>query len=168
MTLEVVAKDRRVRPDPQHQSPKKQPSNQKQPSSPKKQISKSTTIVPSSYLEILGNEAPTSNTDSNSRDNDDDVAQLVADKQRTLARAMQAAKDGDAEEASYLFRLHSKMTVNNTPEINTVVIRKPAETKAVRESGTIDLTNDVVVEQQDEKPFVENGITFMPGMIITT
>lgn len=100
----------------------------------------------------------------------DEQEQMIIDKQATLAKAMKAAKDGNAEDAAFLFRLHSRM-----------IIPKPAtNTRAISNSTTsevIDLidgnknqsmpTATVPIEESEE-PFVENGITFLPGHVPST
>lgn len=69
---------------------------------------------------------------------------------------MKAASDGDAEEASYLFRIHSKMMIQ--PPVSKTT--QPPNTDF--STHTVELTKDEL-EIDDEKPFVENGIMFMPG-----
>lgn len=76
----------------------------------------------------------------------------------TLNKAMKAAKDGDADEAAFLFRLHSRMGLpvatvpTATVTSNNMTMRATSNSeKALNISGEI------------EKPFVENGVTFMPG-----
>lgn len=116
-------------------------------------------MLPDSYLEVLGSKDPFTQLTKEVIDEEDEVAQLISDKQKTLARAMKAATEGDAEEASYLFRLHSKMLV-------------PSATSNTSQNHKVDVTitkvetQDVVLETDEEKPFVENGITFMPGTYI--
>lgn len=132
------------------------PSPKKTQTSPKKQPAKSTSMLPDSYLEILGSIEPTTQLQNEITEEDDDVAQLILDKQKTLARAMKAATDGDAEGASYLFRLHSKMVIH--PPVLRSIPPPMIETKAAK-SNLIDDESKI----EDEKPFVENGITFVPG-----
>lgn len=75
---------------------------------------------------------------------------------------MKAANDGDAEEASYLFRLHSTMVIpTQASQAITVDIQRPKANTTDRVVTKIDLTKEEAIE--DEAPFVENGITFMPG-----
>lgn len=112
-------------------------------------------MLPDSYLEILGCDEPSTQAEKRPLDNEEEIEQLILDKQRTLSRAMKAATDGDAEEAADLFRLHSKMVIQ--PPVKTTQPVKGEVSKP-----TTDLTSeDLGVD--DEKPFVENGITFMPG-----
>lgn len=114
-------------------------------------------MLPDSYLEILGSEEPSAPPGvDTTTDKEDGIAQLFLYKHRTLIRAMKAATDGDTEEASYLFRLHSTMVIprlmKKTSLTQTVVIPAPQSDLANKE-----------LELDDEKPFVQNGITFMPG-----
>lgn len=142
-------------------------SPKKATSSPtKKQQEKTSSLLPDSYLEILGSETPIVNSIRDVQEGEDDVAQMILDKQKTLTRAMKAAKDGDAEEASYLFRLHAKMIIpqakklsNVDPkDITTAIVKQTQTQLRPQVDVTISSTSDDV-----EKPFVENGITFMPG-----
>lgn len=70
------------------------PSPKKLPSSPKKQATRTKTILPESYLEILGSNEPLAQSSEEVGEEADEVAQLILDKQKTLARAMKAATDG--------------------------------------------------------------------------
>lgn len=113
-------------------------------------------MLPNSYLEILGNKEPETTVRKDTSDEEDEVAQLILDKQRTLAKAMKAAQDRDADEASYLFRMHSKMII-------TQPTSKDKQSVAVETSKT-QIEKDIPLGKgDDEQPFVENGITFMPG-----
>lgn len=135
----------------------------------KKQPEKTASLLPDSYLEILGSETPIVNTNREVQEGEDDIAQMILDKQKTLTRAMKAATDGDSEEASYLFRLHSKMIIPqakklsdvNSKEISNSIVEKsqakPQVEIAIKTSN-----------EHEEKPFVENGITFMPGHVPST
>ena len=139
-----------------------QTSPKKLPPSPKKQATKSKSLLPDSYLEILGSETLV-NTQKEKTVEPDEIAQLISDKQKTLVRAMKAANDGDAEEASYLFRLHATMII---PQSNPVTSERRVKTiPMTRKCHThIDLTEEDKIDEE-EKPFVENGITFMPGTL---
>lgn len=86
----------------------------------KKQPEKTASLLPDSYLEILGSETPIVNTNREVQEGEDDIAQMILDKQKTLTRAMKAATDGDSEEASYLFRLHSKMIIPQAKKLSDV------------------------------------------------
>lgn len=72
---------------------------------------------------------------------------------------MKAATEGNAEEASFLFRLHARM-IRPIP-VKTNVPGIPAKT-VLEVSGEETITQ-TMTEGNDEEPFVENGITFMPG-----
>lgn len=157
VTLKIVS----INPDRVVKSTQPQESPKKQPSSPKKQVTKSKSLLPDSYLEILGGEAPL-NVQNEKTIETNEVTKLVADKQKTLVRAMKAANDGDTEEASYLFRLHATMIV---PQKVTATDerRVPIVPIADRCVTWVNLTADEDKIDEDEKPFIENGITFMPG-----
>lgn len=77
---------------------------------------------------------------------------------------MKTATNGDAEEASYLFRLHSRM-IRPLPSNASVSTEK---LKTI-----IDITKDesgekTTLDDLNEEPFIENGITFMPGHVPST
>lgn len=142
-------------------------SPKKTTSSPKKQSSKAVSLLPNSYLEILGSETPVGDANPETLDGEDEIAQMTLDKQKTLTRAMKAATDGDAEEASYLFRLHSKMVIPQSkksssvnPEDGSLSIGR--QVAPLPPTKAIDISNS---DNQVEKPFIENGVTFMPGEI---
>lgn len=84
---------------------------------------------------------------------------MIKDKQLTLDKAMKAASDGNAEDASFLFWLHSRMIIPtkatklNETSIPIMSLAKDKLSTRVKE----------VCDKEDELPFVENGITFMPG-----
>lgn len=131
--------------------------------SPRKQVSKSKSTLPDGYLEILGSDSLIDKSPKATVEETDDINQLISDKQKTLARAMKAATEGDAEEASYLFRLHSKMVIPQATETNRPANPLPKASTTLDTIATkIDLTRKDEATD-DETPFMENGITFMPG-----
>lgn len=115
-------------------------------------------VLPDGYLEILGSTALQSNAGVNEPHDEGEQRQLILDKQITLNKAMKAAKDGDAEEASFLFRLHSRMSIANSKSVNsTSGYPKHPPLKVAK----VEVVKTSVVK--NERPFVENGVTFMPG-----
>lgn len=133
--------------------------------SPSKKSKSKDVLISEGYLEILGSREPGPTISPMNDAELDDSQQLLIDKQTTLMKAMKAAADGNAEDASFLFRLHSRMTTSSTSvtQPNTTV-REVVELP--KKKDYIDLTIKDA-HQPDELPFVENGITFMPGMRIT-
>lgn len=126
--------------------------------SKKKSKDKTTPLVTTDYLEILGSNVTEPTRDVQDQIVDDEREQLIKDKQATLEKAMKAASDGNAEDASFLFRLHSRMvipplTVDSLENVQRVTI-SPRE---------VQREDTVITIGEDERPFVENGITFMPG-----
>lgn len=90
---------------------------------------------------------------------------MIKDKQITLQKAMKAAQEGDAEEASYLFRLHSRMKID-LPKRTVERTESSKKTDDVQ-APTVKITSEDSASkdlESNEKPIVENGITFMPGM----
>lgn len=82
---------------------------------------------------------------------------------------MKAATDGNAEDASFLFRLHSRM-----------IIPKPIRNERADVPATAGVVDSVEVDNQQtakatvmpeelhKEPFIENGITFLPGHVPST
>lgn len=92
---------------------------------------------------------------------EDEERQFLLDKQLTLKKAMKAATEGNAVEASFLFRLHARM-IRPIP-VKAVIAERP--TKIVIDvTGEESITQNVT-EEGSEEPFVENGVTFMPGHV---
>lgn len=77
---------------------------------------------------------------------------------------MKAATDGNTEEAAFLFRVHSRMIIPTPTRSNvTDNLREVATTDV---GGKVDNQKEnttVVPEEELEEPFIENGITFLPG-----
>lgn len=81
--------------------------------SPSKRSREKSQAIPTDYLEILGSRAPDPATSSQTvaNNHDTDLEEMIKDKQVTLEKAMKAASDGNAEDAAFLFRLHSRMII---------------------------------------------------------
>lgn len=122
--------------------------------------------VADGYLEILGSTEPPTQSTTSVNQEEDELAQIIKDKQITLQKAMKAAQDGDAEEASYLFRLHSRMKIE-LPKRSGDRIETPDKAMETRAQEVMKNVIDLNLKETDgtEKPIVENGITFMPGTI---
>lgn len=130
--------------------------------SPKKQsqTTAASKTVPDDYLEILGSAEPPRAPNPSINNEEGEIDQLKRDLEITLQKAMKAAQDGDAEEASYLFRLHSRMKVDLPKRaVATTGILKVSKNQEVEPN----LTNDHAEDIDAEKPIIENGMTFMPG-----
>lgn len=136
--------------------------------SPKKskQAAVSTTLLPDSYLEILGSSGQSkvvAKTINSVDVEGSDHEQIEKDMKLTLDKAMKAAKEGDADEASFLFRLHARMKSSSTQAIRNEAVAELVTTPlAINDTSkdSIELIQNLVKE---ELPIIENGITFMPG-----
>lgn len=71
---------------------------------------------------------------------------------------MKAASDGNAEDTSFLFRLHSRMVI--PPQSNDPTNNIP---RTLLEPNIVPIDESGAVVVDDKEPFVENGITFIPG-----
>lgn len=131
--------------------------------SPSKKSQIKDTMIPGNYFEILGSKDPGPSISQLPEEDVDDTQQLLLDKQTTLMKAMKAAADGNAEDASFLFRLHSRMSTSSAATVQTNT--KPREIIKLPMTSTshVDLTS-IDDKAEDEFPFIENGITFMPGV----
>lgn len=135
--------------------------------SPKKQsqVAATSKTVQEGYLEILGSAEPSTTINSSVNNEDEELAQIRRDMQITLQKAMKAAQDGEAEEAAYLFRLHSRMKIELPKRPITTSSGFVNSESKQREQEQVTLSDTQVETGEIEKPIVENGITFMPGEI---
>lgn len=133
-------------------------------SSPSKKRAKDKTTQPitSDYLEILGSNVAEPRSDDRELNLEDEHEQLIKDQQVTLDKAMKAASDGNADDASFLFRIHSRMIIPPLASVKSSIIPK---TTASPTTVSKEVAGPPV---SDEEPFVENGITFMPGHVPST
>lgn len=133
--------------------------------SPLKKRSKdiATPLVTTDYLEILGSNDTEPAREMRSQEIDDEREQLIKDKQSTLEKAMKAASEGNAEDSSFLFRLHSRMVIPPLSDSISINVQRVRVKPDVMPSEVTE-----IAATNDEEPFVENGITFMPGHVPST
>lgn len=136
--------------------------------SPSKDKSKDKTVqlVTSDYLEILGSNMKEPTVVNQELNLEDKREQLIKDKQATLEKAVKAASDGNTDDASFLFRLHSRMVI---PSLTSTQPDLASTQPVVTTKVTLNQRSDhETTVGADEEPFVENGITFMPGHVPST